>query len=67
MEMTQDEEQEVTTEKEEGNFCDQCLLEYGDIKGKFVDLEDEWMNEQRSFVFSKINMIVSLNLRQTLC
>ena len=23
MEMTQDEEQEVTTEKEEGNFCDQ--------------------------------------------
>jgi len=54
MEMTQEEEQETTTEREEGDFCDQCLSEYDEvIKGRFLDVEDELMDEQRSFVFNE--------------
>ena len=71
MEMTQDEEQEITTEKEEGDFCDQlekhirklcnskfvlrCLLEYSNIvTEKFLNSDEDWMDGQRSFVFSEI-------------
>ena len=57
MEMTQEEEQETTTEREEGDFCDQCLSEYDQvIKGRFLDAEDDLMDEQRSFVFSECHL-----------
>ena len=59
MEMTQEEEQETTTEREEGDFCDQCLSEYDEvIKGRFLDVEDELMDEQRSFVFSECHLVI---------
>ena len=59
MEMTQEEEQEDTTEREEGDFCDQCLSEYDDvIKGRFLDAEDDLMDEQRSFVFSECSVMI---------